>query len=144
MPFVYVRKCGRAAREAFQRAKMVAEAEPRVLLTDGLESYGPAAQKEFPEAVHVARVGIQGRINNNRMERYHSGFKERNKVMRALKKTDSAILDGQRVYYDYLRPHTALEGKTPAQAAGIDLQLEGNKWEALIKKATSTKPPNGA
>jgi hypothetical protein len=65
-------------------------------------------------------------------------LKERNKVMRALKKTVSPFLDGQRIYYDYLRPHTALDGRTPAEAAGIDLELKGNKWEAIIKKASSS------
>jgi hypothetical protein len=73
------------------------------------------------------------------MERYHGTFKERSKVMRAIKKTDSAFIEGQRIYYDYLRPHTALEGKTPAQAAGIDLNLTGNKWEAMIKKAAKNQ-----
>jgi putative transposase len=124
------------AREAFREAKIVAKVDPRVLLTDGLESYGPAAEKEFPETIHIARIGIQGRINNNRMERYHSTFKERSKVMRAIKKHDSAFIEGQRIYYDYLRPHTALEGKTPAQAAGIELNLTENKWGSLIKKAS--------
>jgi hypothetical protein len=69
------------------------------------------------------------------MERYHGTFKERSKVMRAIKKPDSAFIKGQRIYYDYLRPHTALEGKTPAEAAGIKLDLTGNRWECLIKKA---------
>jgi len=59
--------------------------------------------------------------------------------MRAIKKADTSIIDGQRIYYDYLRPHTALEGKTPAQAAGIELDLTGNRWEALIRKATEKK-----
>ncbi len=127
------------AREAFREAKTVAKTDARVLLTDGLPSYGPAAQKEFPNAIHVSGIGIQGRVNNNRMERYHGTFKERSKVMRAIKKTDSAFIEGQRIYYDYLRPHTALKGKTPAEAAGIDLALEGNKWEAIIKKASKSK-----
>ena len=77
------------------------------------------------------------------MERYHGTFKERSKVMRAIKKTDSAFIEGQRIYYDYLRPHTALEGKTPAQAAGIELDLPTNRWEGLIKKA-SEKPESSA
>jgi transposase-like protein/DNA-directed RNA polymerase subunit M/transcription elongation factor TFIIS len=127
------------AREAFREAKAVAKTDARVLLTDGLESYKQAAQREFPDAVHVAGIGIQGRINNNRMERYHSTFKERSKVMRAIKKPDSPFIDGQRIYYNYLRPHTALEGKTPAEAAGIRLELDENRWESLIRKTACTK-----
>lgn len=123
------------ARAAFKEAKAVAKTDARVLLTDGLSSYGPAAEREFPNAVHVSGIGIQGRVNNNRIERYHGTFKERSKTMRAIKKTDSSFVEGQRIYYDDLRPHTALEGRTPAQAAGIELDLKGNKWESLIKKA---------
>jgi hypothetical protein len=109
-------------------------------LTDGLGSYGPAAQREFPDAVHVAGVGLQGRLNYNRMERYHGTLKERTKVkvMRAVKNKDTAILDGQRIYYNHIRPHQGLNGKTPAQAAGLELDLGVNKWESLIKKAQAT------
>jgi len=124
------------ARKAFREAKAVAKDEPHVLLTDGLQSYVSAAQKEFPSTIHVSGVGIQGRFNNNRMERLHGTFKERNKVMRAIKKPDSAIITGQRVYYNHLRPHGALNGRTPAQAAGIEIDLGTNRWESLIKKAT--------
>lgn len=59
--------------------------------------------------------------------------------MRAIKKPDSTIIEGQRIYYNHIRPHMALEGKTPAEVAGIDLQLEGNKWETIIKKETESK-----
>lgn len=124
------------AREAFREAKAVAKTDARVLLTDGLSSYGPAAEREFPSAVHISGIGIQGRVNNNRMERYHGTFKERSKVMRAIKKPDSAFIDGQRIYYNYLRPHTALEGKTPAEAAGIELDLGENKWASLIRETS--------
>jgi transposase-like protein len=127
------------AREAFREAKTVAKTDARVLLTDGLTSYGPAAQREFPQAVHVSGVGIQGRVNNNRMERYHGTFKERSKVMRAIKKPDSAFIEGQRIYYDYLRPHSGLEGKTPAQAAGIELELGVNKWQSLIRDSSRNR-----
>jgi transposase-like protein len=128
------------ARDAFREAKAVAKVEPRVLLTDGLGSYSHAAQCEFPGAVHVAGVGLQGRLNNNRLERYHSTFKgERVRPARGIKTPDTSILDGQRIYYNHIRPHQSLNGKTPAQAAGLDLQLEGNKWESLIKKASNSE-----
>jgi len=41
--------------------------------------------------------------------------------------------------HHWIRPHTALDGKTPAQAAGIELDLTGNKWESLIKKAATPR-----
>jgi len=128
------------AQDAFRKAKEVGKTQPRVVLTDGLASYGPAARHEFPDAVHVSGVGLQARLNNNRMERYHGTFKERNKVMRGIKKPDSAIIEGQRVYYNHIRPHQGLNGKTPAQAAGLELDLGVNKWESLIKKAASNPP----
>ena len=40
------------------------------------------------------------------------------------------------LFYNFLRPHMALNGQTPAQAAGIDLRLEGNRWMALIREAS--------
>jgi transposase InsO family protein len=61
------------------------------------------------------------------MERYHSTLKERTKVMRALKNSATAILDGQRIYYNHIRPHQGLNGKTPAQAAGLELEFGRNR-----------------
>jgi hypothetical protein len=97
-----------------------------------------ASLNEFPDAVHVAGVGLQGRLNNNRIERYHSTFKEKTRTARGIKTTDTAILDGQRGYYNHIRGHQAL-GKIPAEAAGLHLNLGKNKWESLIKKASSSR-----
>jgi len=107
-----------------------------------VHSYGPAARREFSDAVRVSGVSLQGRPNNNRMERDNGTFKERNKVTRNLKNTDAPIVDGQRIYYNHMRPHQALNVKTPAQAAGLELDLGPNKWESLIKHAeTNGKLP---
>ena len=65
-------------------------------------------------------------------------MRERNKVMRAIKKPDSAIIEGQRIYYNHIRPHQALNGKTPAEAAGIETEGE-NKWLTLIQNASQRK-----
>ncbi len=46
------------------------------------------------------------------------------------------------VYYNFLRPHSALNGKTPAEASGIELDLE-NSWESLIYMATKYKNQTG-
>lgn len=50
----------------------------------------------------------------------------------------NAMLNGWFVYYNFLRPHSALDGKTPAEAAGIQLNLE-NRWESIIELATKWK-----
>jgi len=42
-----------------------------------------------------------------------------------------------RIYHNYMRPHVALKGKRPAEAAGI--KIEGvNKWLTLIQNARRT------
>jgi len=125
------------AQETFQIAKKNSnpEGEPTFLITDGLASYQSAASREFRNTVHIAKVGIQGEVNNNRIERLHGTMRERNKVMRAIKKPDSAIIEGQRIYYNHIRPHQALNGKTPAEACGIGTEGE-NKWLTLIRNAS--------
>jgi hypothetical protein len=62
--------------------------------------------------------------------------------MRAVKNTDTAILDGQRIYYNHIRPHQALNGKTPAQAAGLELDLGVNRWMTLIQNASEERARN--
>jgi hypothetical protein len=39
------------------------------------------------------------------------------------------------IYDNYVRPHMALEGKTPAETAGIKVEGE-NKWITIIQNAS--------
>jgi transposase-like protein len=90
-----------------------------------------------PRTEHIRVPNIRNRSNNNMVERLHGTIRERNKVMRGLEddKTAQTIIDGFRIYYNFIRPHMALNGKTPAESAGIS-KLEKNKWRSLIKKST--------
>jgi len=67
------------------------------------------------------------------------GFRDREKTFRGMDNDASAQImsDGIRINYNFLRPHMGLEGKTPAQVAGLDLGLDGIRWKALIKMAVS-------
>lgn len=49
--------------------------------------------------------------------------------MRAMDNPNSAqrLMEGNRIYYNFIRPHMALEGLMPAEVANIDLKLDGNK-----------------
>ena len=45
-----------------------------------------------------------------------------------------AMIDGLRIYYNFVRPHMTLNGLTPAEVAKINLQLEGNKKISFVSK----------
>jgi hypothetical protein len=66
------------------------------------------------------------------MECLNDEIRDREKTMRGLKTKDTAILTGDQLFHNYLRPHEALDGKTPTEACGI--QIEGqNKWKTHSK-----------
>jgi hypothetical protein len=69
------------------------------------------------------------------MEAFSGTVRSREKVMRSLKREDSPILDGYQIYHNYVRGHEALDGKTPAEACGIQVQGD-NKWLTLIQNAS--------
>jgi transposase-like protein len=129
------------ARHLFQMAKERAGKKPGVLITDGLRSYHDAWLKEFrtnkqvDSTVHIREITLKGKHNNNKMERLNGEIRDREKVMRSLKKPDTPILTGMQIFHNYVRPHEALEGKTPADACGIEVQGE-NKWMTLIQNAS--------
>ncbi len=121
---------------------------PKVIITDSLQSYKPAFERTFQEsgAIHLAGVGIRSPISNNRIERFHGAYRERTKVMRAFDnmKGCQTISNGEQIYQNFIRPHSGLDGQTPAEKAGIDLQLNGNKWKALIQRAVQVPRVNRA
>lgn len=43
-------------------------------------------------------------------------------------KTSLEMLESHRTYYNFIRKHTALNGFTPAQIAGLNLCLGKNRW----------------
>ncbi len=82
---------------------------------------------------HVSKCGVnKPHANNNRVERLNGTLRERVKVQRGWKSSKSAIAEGQRIYYNFVKPHQALEGKTPAETAGIETKGK-DKWKNLIK-----------
>jgi len=62
-------------------------------------------------------------------------IRDRERVMRTLKKTDSPILTGYQLFHNYIRPHMALDGQTPADKAGITVQGK-DKWLTIIQNAS--------
>jgi transposase-like protein len=127
------------ARHLFQISREAAGKQPKILITDGLPAYHEAFQKEFwtrnNGAQHIRDIQIAGKVHNNKMERLNGEIRDREKVMRGLEKTDTPILTGYQIYHNFVRPHEGLHGKTPAEAAGIEVQGQ-NKWVTIIQNAS--------
>lgn len=133
-------------RPMFRRAKELAGKRPLTLISDGAHNFAEACKKEYytmkkPHTKHISHVHMSGDMNNNKMERMNGEVRDREKVMRGLKKMDTAILPGYQIYHNYMRPHEGLDGKTPADAAGISIEGQ-NKWLTLIQNASKASEVN--
>lgn len=104
------------------------------IYTDALRSYREViGQKLGYKIDHVAKCGItKPHANNNRVERLNGTLRERVKVQRGWKTDKSAITEGQRIYYNIIKPHQALDSKTPSEKVGIN---GNNKWIKLLKNS---------
>ncbi len=127
------------ARKLLQMGKKVTGKKPSTFITDGLPAYHDAYKKEFwtlrnPRTEHISAVKLRRNMTNNKMERLNGEIRDREKVMRGLKKTDTPILKGLQIYHNYIREHEGLNGKTPSEACGIEIKGK-NKWKTLIQNA---------
>jgi hypothetical protein len=77
-------------------------------------------------------------MNNNKMERFNGEVRDREKTIRGLKKNDTEMLSGYQLYKNFIRPHMALDEKTPAEACGITVKGK-NKWLTLIQNASKKR-----
>lgn len=138
----------------FKQAKKRSKDKPHNINVDGLGAYRRGYSKNFwtrkkegrPKLTQ--RVGLRGVRNNNPVERLHGTLKDRTKPMRALGssrrgskykiETVEYVLKGWDVHYNFIRPHSSLKGKTPAEVAGVNIELNDG-WGDLIQLATIHK-----
>ena len=119
--------------------KLQAGRNPRNFITDGLPAYMKSSKKIFGKKTnHIRHIHLKGDMNNNMMERLNGEIRDREKVFRGLKRIDTPVIEGMRVYYNFTKKHGALGGKTPAQASLIE--VDGlNKWKTFIQNASLNK-----
>jgi len=128
-------------RQLFRDGQKVAGKKPQVLIIDGARNFHQAYMAEYwtrpieDRTVHISHIHFKGDMNNNKMERLNGEIRDREKTMRGLKKMDTPILKGYEIYHNYFRTHDGLNGKTPSEACGIEVN-GGNKWITLIQNAS--------
>ena len=131
----------------FRKAREVAGKVPERLISDGAANFGHAHKKQYApknflhkDSEHVRHIHMAGDMSNNQMESFNGNtVRLREEATRGLKREDSAILAGLRLYHNHVRPHQGLPDKTtPGEAAGI--RIEGdNKWKTIIQNAAKQR-----
>lgn len=113
-------------------------AQPTIIITDGLVSYNYFIKKYYPKAKHVKIKKLTKEPKTSFIERYNGTIKNRTKTMRCFNSfyPCRATLTAFQIYYNFLRPHQSLHGKTPAKVACVDLDVS-QRWASLIKYAVS-------
>lgn len=129
------------ARAVFKGMKARAPL-PKAIIHDGLPSYDEAYQKELyslksPRIQNVRSIGSNEKGLNPKVERLNGTVRDRETVMRGMDNAEAAqeLVDALRIHYNFIRPHQAIGGQTPAEAAGINLNLGENKIESLMRQA---------
>lgn len=133
-------------RPMFRQAKKVAGKIPTTLISDKAANFHEAWKEQYraknflhKDTWHINEVAFDGIHHNNQMESFNGAtLRHREKVTRGLKREDSGIITGLRLYHNFVKPHLGLPDQmTPAEAAGI--QIEGdNKWITLIQAAAKS------
>jgi transposase-like protein len=113
------------------------------VISDGLGSYDRAVRHmrkngSLPRIRHHTDAGLSKRKSNNRLERLNGTSRERLKTMRGLDNDRSSrkFAEGYATYYNLIRPHSALGGKTPSHAAKAWKAKGTNRWVSLIRDST--------
>ena len=127
-------------RQMFKESKKLVDVMPQKIISDGAQNFVRAIQDEYSRPserpLHVRDIRFNGEIHNNKMEALNGHtIRQREKTMRSLKSVNSPILKGLQIYHNFIRPHMALEGKTPSELAGIKVNGE-NKWNTIIQNAS--------
>jgi putative transposase len=129
----------REARTLMDKAAERAGKTPKVIMTDKLAAYLDGIELAYgADAEHRQGSPFDVRTNTNLIERFQGTLKDRTKVLRGLKKPETAkrFVEGWLIHYNYFRPHISLKGKTPARRAGII--LSANDWLDVVRQPMDT------
>jgi len=135
-------KIGDQVKEVWKKEKdkPVKERKLIVFVSDKFEGYKIGFTYcfyRFAALVHGVPIACRKyglEHNSNAIERHNEDFRQRYKVTRGFKSPESGEAFGElrRIIFNFVRTHQGL-GKTPAEAAELDLYLGRNRLLNLIK-----------
>ncbi len=130
--------------KVLKKGKLATGEQIKIVTTDGLQGYERVLKKSFGLKTHwnhkspiIHNVVIASeRGFNHKIERLHNTIRDRTKIMRGFHgslESARVIMKGMEIYYNFVRKHQGIDGKTPSEEAIPGLYLSTNKWLSLIK-----------
>jgi putative transposase len=108
--------------------------KPDTLVSDRYSAYKVPAKSIFPDARHVRVESFQDDISNNLIECFNKQFKAWYKTKQGFSSFDAAnnLISMFIFFFNFVRPHSALDGLTPAQVAGLNLTKKQKRKFLLV------------
>jgi len=105
------------------------------LVSDRYAAYKQACRTVLGDDVkHIRVESFKDDISNNLIESFHHQFKAWYKTKQGFNSFDSAnnLISMFIFFYNFVRPHSALNGLTPAQVAGLNLTAKEKRKYLLV------------
>ncbi|MCK9595691.1 DDE-type integrase/transposase/recombinase [Candidatus Pacearchaeota archaeon] len=140
----YVKSRGQnELKQVLKLARKKTDNQFETITSDGFLAYPKAVNLAFGyynfqrnKIKHKVVTQLKREGFNIMIERMHNSLRQRTKTFRGFHgsiESANSIMKGFEIYYNFIRPHLALKGKTPSDLA-TDIKLEeNNKWLELIK-----------
>lgn len=130
--------------KVLKRGKFATGEQVKIVTTEGLQGYERVLKKSFGLKTHwnhkspiIYNVVIASeRGFNHKIERLYNPLRDRTKIMCGFHgslESAKAIMKGMEIYYNFVRKHQGIDGKTPSEEAIPELALSTNKRLSLIR-----------
>jgi putative transposase len=128
--------------ELLEQAQSLTGKSPALLIINGWKGYmeGMESTRRSQTQHLQTRITLESE-KDSFIERDNNGQNNRYKIMRGLKKSDTAesVLPGWMMYYNYFRPHPSLKNSTPAEKAHISFPFK--TWREIVNSQVLIESP---
>ena len=125
-------------RDSSQAVSVLSEAKsngkPAAVVSDRYSAYKVPIKALLPETKHIRVQSFKDDISNNLIECFNKQFKAWYKTKQGFSSFASAnnLISMFVFFFNFVRPHSALNGLTPAQVAGLNLSNKQKRMFPLV------------
>lgn len=108
--------------------------KPGAIVSDRYSAYRVPVKSIFNDVEHIRVESFKDDISNNLIESFHHQFKAWYKTKQGFNSFTSAnnLISMFVFFFNYVRPHSSLNGLTPAQVAGLELSAKEKQKFLLV------------